>query len=110
MQTTIVPNIKQLPRIPHPGEIYLSIDLAMADPGKVWELAKELGFTPELAYLPTSLGIEIHALLHHEQRQLGSLLDTNDFDDRIESLMEAGINPDAIRIVYGKERSLQSKL
>jgi hypothetical protein len=105
MQTTIVPNIKQLPRIPRSGEIYLSIDLAMADPGSVWELAKLLGFAPELAYLPTTRGIEIHALLHHEQRQLSSLLDTDDFDERIESLMAGGIDPDAIRFVYGRERS-----
>lgn len=109
MQTTIVPSIKQLPRIPRSGEIYLSVDLAMADPGRVWELAKLLELTPELAYLPTTRGIEIHALLHHEQRQLSSLLDTEDFDERIESLMSGGINPDAIRFVYGRERSPQSK-
>lgn len=105
MQTATIPNVRQLPRVPSPGELYLSINLAMADPGQVWELARQLGFTPELAYLPTTTGIEIHALLHHGVRQLGSLLDTNEFDDRIESLMEAGINSEAIRFVYGKGRA-----
>ncbi|GAB4379710.1 MAG: hypothetical protein Kow00121_34390 [Elainellaceae cyanobacterium] len=105
MQTTTIPNVRQLPRVPKPGELYLSINLATADPGQVWELARQLGFTPELAYLPTTAGIEIHALLHHEERQLGSLLDIHEFDDRLEQLMEAGINPEAIRFVYGKGRA-----
>ncbi len=104
MQTTTVPNVKQLPRIPKPGELYLSINLAMADPGQVWQLAKQLGFIPELAYLPMTVGIEIHGLLLHEESQLGSLLDANEYDGRIESLLEAGINSDAIRFVYGRGR------
>lgn len=104
MQTATIPNVRQLPRVPKSGELYLSVNLAMADPGQVWELARQLGFTPELAYLPTTAGIEVHALLHHGERQLGSLLDTNEFDDRIENLMEAGISPEAIRFVYGKGR------
>lgn len=104
MQTTTIPNVRQLPKVPQTGYLYLSINLAMADPGRVWELAKQLGFTPELAYLPTATGIEIHALLHHTQCQLSSLSETNEFDERIEALMEAGIAPDAIRFVYGKGR------
>ncbi|MBV9389441.1 MAG: hypothetical protein JOZ78_23715 [Chroococcidiopsidaceae cyanobacterium CP_BM_ER_R8_30] len=101
MQTT-VPNVKQLPIIPKQGELYLSINLALADPGQVWQLAKQLGFIPELAYLPTTVGIEIHALLLQEKSQLSSLLDANEYDARIESLLEAGINSDAIRFVYGR--------
>lgn len=107
MQTTI-PNVKQLPRIPKQGELYLSINLAMADPGQVWQLAKQLGFIPELAYLPTTVGIEIHALLLHEKSHLSSLLDTNEYDAQIESLLEAGINSDAIRFVYGRAEYLHS--
>ncbi len=63
MQSATIPHVKQLPRVPKQGELYLSINLATADPGQVWALAKQLGFTPELAYLPTTAGIEIHALL-----------------------------------------------
>lgn len=101
MQTTTVPNVKQLPRIPKQGEFYLSINLAMVDPGQVWQLAEQLGFIPELSYLPTTVGIEIHALLLHKKSQLGSLLNANEYDNQIESLLEAGINSDAIRFVYG---------
>ncbi|PSB15970.1 hypothetical protein C7B61_00935 [filamentous cyanobacterium CCP1] len=100
-----IPNVRQLPRVPQQGEVYLSVNLAMADPGYVWELARQLGFTPELAYLPTTAGVEIHALLHHDVRQFSSLLNTNEFDDHIERLMEAGINPEALRFVYGKGRT-----
>ena len=102
MQATTIPNVKQLPRIPKQGEIYLSINLAMADPGQVWQLAKQLGFIPELVYLPTTVGIEIHALLLYEKSQLSSLVDANEYDARLESLLEAGINLDAIRFVYGR--------
>jgi hypothetical protein len=94
--------IHLLPRVPKQGELYLSINLVRTDPGHVWELAKQLGFTPELAYLPTTAGIEIHALLHYSETTISSLLEINEFDQRIESLMEAGINPDGIRFVYGR--------
>ncbi|HEY9664164.1 MAG TPA: hypothetical protein V6C65_37445 [Allocoleopsis sp.] len=106
MQTTTIPNVRQLPKIPQAGELYLSINLALADPGLVWQLAKQIGFTPELAYLPTAMGIEIHALLHHQVCQIGSLANTQEFDDRIEQFMEAGIPSEAIRFVYGKGRSI----
>ena len=108
MQTATIPNVRQLPRVPKPGELYLSINLAMSDPGQVWEWSKQFGFNPELAYLPTTAGIEIHALLHYEQRSLSSLLEANEFDEQIELLMETGLDPDAIRFVYGKGRTLAS--
>lgn len=106
MQTMTIPNVRQLPRVPKSGELYLSINLAMADPGQVWEIAKQLGFAPELAYLPTTAGIEIHALLHHGERQLDSLSDSQEFDESIDALIEAGIQPDAVRLVYGRGRSI----
>jgi hypothetical protein len=78
------------------GEISLRVRIDGED--------SQLEFTPELAYLPTTAGIEIHALLHHEQRQLSSLLETDEYDERIESLIDAGIDPKAIRLVYSKGR------
>jgi hypothetical protein len=56
-------------------------------------------------YLSTYTGIEIHALLHYEERQLDSLLEPNELDERIERLIEFVINPDAIRFVYGIQPS-----
>ncbi|MBD2462284.1 hypothetical protein H6G89_14645 [Oscillatoria sp. FACHB-1407] len=100
-QTTIIPNIKQLPRIPKRGTIYVSVNLAIADPGKVWELAKQLGFSPELAYLETRAGIEIHALLHESELQIQSLAESHGLDPQIEGLMDGGIDPEALRIAYG---------
>jgi hypothetical protein len=84
------------------GAAVITVNLALADPGLVWELSRQLGFSPELAYLPTVMGIEIHALLHQEIRQVDSLAEIDEFDPRIDRLIEAGIDSEGIRFVYGR--------
>lgn len=108
MQTIAIPNLKQIPPIPEPGSVYLSINLAHISPGLVWELSRQLSLSPELVYLSTLRGIEIHALLHHEQRQPDSVLG-DDFDLLTDSLVDAGIDSTAIRFVYGGRRMVPSE-
>lgn len=105
MQAIAIPDLKQIPSVPEPGSVYLSVNLAQSNPGRVWELAKQLGLSPELVYMPTLRGVEIHALLHHEQRQPGSLLGS-DFDELTDALIDGGIDSQAIRFVYGGGRAV----
>lgn len=107
MQAIAVPDLKQLPPIPESGSVYLSVNLAHVSPGLVWELARQLSLSPELVYMPTLRGVEIHALLHHEQRQPDSLLGS-DFDQLTDALVDGGIDSAAIRFVYGGRRAVSA--
>jgi len=97
--TVTIQGIKQLSYPPHKGEHYLSINLALVDPAEVWEIARELGFKPELVQIVNRLGIEIHALLFHEQTN-GEPLVTPELDTQIDELAER-INSDAIKHTFG---------
>lgn len=108
MQTIAIPDLKQIPPIPEPGSVYLSVNLAHISPGLVWELSRHLSLSPELVYLSTLRGVEIHALLHYEQRQPDSLLG-DDFDSLTDALVDAGIDSTAIRFVYGGGRTVASE-
>ena len=99
MATATIQGIKQLSYPPHKGEHYLSVNLALVDPAKVWEVAKGLGFKPELVQISKRSEIEIHALLFHEQTS-GGPLEISELDTRIDQLADQ-INTDAIRHTYG---------
>jgi hypothetical protein len=105
VMTETVQGIKAIPTIPRNAEIYISINLALADPGTTWQLAKEQGFNPQIVYLTYRTGIEIHALLHHEQRPKGEVLG-EEFEERLNALKEGGIDSNAIRVVYGGPRPI----
>jgi len=94
-----IQGIKQLLYPPYKGEHYLSINLALVDPAEVWEVARTLGFKPELVQISKRAGIEIHALLFHEQTS-GEPLETSELDAKIDHLA-AQINTDAIQHTYG---------
>lgn len=105
MQAVAIPDLKQLPPIPEPGSVYLSVNLAHVSPGLVWELARQFGLSPELVYMRTLRGVEIHALMHHEQRAVGSLLG-NELGNWVDALVDGGIDSQAIRFVYGGGRAV----
>ncbi len=105
VMTETVQGIKAIPTIPNAGELYISINLALVDPGTTWQLAKEQGFIPQIVYLTYRSGIEIHALLHHEKRPKGEILG-EEFEERLNALEEGGIDSDAIRVVFGGPRSI----
>ena len=99
MTTATIQGIKSIPYIPKRGEHYLSVNLAIADPAQVWEIAKELGFKPELVQITNRFGIEIHALLFSEQLD-GQPIGWTDLDSKIDELADR-IENRAIRHVYG---------
>ena len=46
--TAVIDGIRTIPFIPPKGIRYLSINLALALPSDVWQLAESLGFNPNL--------------------------------------------------------------
>jgi hypothetical protein len=94
-----IQGIKQLSYPPQKGEHYLSVNLALVNPAEVWKVAQEIGLTPELAQINQRSGIEVHALLFHEQTT-GDPLEISELDTKIDQLADQ-INTDAIRHTYG---------
>jgi hypothetical protein len=97
--TAMISGIRQLSYPPGKGEHYLSVNLALVDPARVWEVAKELAFQPELVQIDGWFGIEIHALLFHE-RTSGEPIHTTNLDAKIDRLADC-IDTEAIRHTYG---------
>ena len=97
--TAKIQGIRQLSYPPQKGEHYLSVNLALVDPAEVWKVAREIGFKPELAQINKRAGIEIHALLFHEQTS-GEPLEISELDTKIDQLADQ-INTNAIRHTYG---------
>jgi len=107
MSTAIAsPHIQGLKALSYPpaqGEHYLSVNLAkVADVVRVFDLANQLGFKPELVQISDRRGVtEIHALLFHEQGVASSPLEGNsELSQRVDELADE-INTDAIRHTYG---------
>jgi hypothetical protein len=98
--TPPIQGLKALNYPPNLGEHYLSVDLAQVeDVIRVFDLAKELGFSAELVQISTGAGTtEIHALLFYEQTNGEPFVAT--LDDQLYRLAEE-INTDAIRHCYG---------
>ena len=97
--TAVVQGIRSISFIPRKGEHSLSVNLALVEPALVWEVAKKLGFHPELIQISSRFGTEIHALLFSEQTD-GEPLGWTELDTKIELLADQ-IDYSAIRHVYG---------
>jgi hypothetical protein len=63
---TKIEGIQTLKGIPEQGKRFLSVNLALVDVAELMDIAKELGFKPQLVQMPCVTHIEIHALLWHE--------------------------------------------
>ena len=97
MTVATIEGIKTIPALPHKGEQYLSVNLALVSLPELVTVATELGFTTELVQIAYPVGAsEIHALLW------GGMMNDVPFDinQRIDTL--AGRIPTAsIRSVRG---------
>ena len=94
---TAVQGIRTLHFIPQKGEHQLSVNLALADAAAVFEMARSLGFAPEIVQIPTRSGIEIHALLLCAPEPPDQFFALS---DRLDEWCDR-INFDAVRHVYG---------
>ena len=91
-----IDGIKILGAIPEKGKRFLSVNLALVDVVELMDIAKELGFKPELVQMQYSTHTQIHALLWH-----GAIIDTPpNLEARVDELATR-INTDAIRYATG---------
>lgn len=97
--TPIIEGVKTIPFVPRKGERYLSINLAIVDLSDALDVARNLGFKPELVQIAHRSGTEIHALLHYEQTDGETMKRNLILDSKIEELADR-IDDQAIRHVY----------
>lgn len=91
-----IEGIKILGAIPEQGKRFLSVNLALVDVAQLMDIARELGFKPELVQMQYAKHTEIHALLWH-----GAIKDTPpDLEAKVDELASR-INTDAIRYAAG---------
>lgn len=99
MATTTVRDLRTVRYAPSPGVHQLSINLGLADAATVFEFAHENGLRFEIVQIPTTQGIEIHALLLSEQVESSPF--GSELSDKLDELATR-INSVAIRHVYGR--------
>lgn len=97
--TAPIQGIRSMQFIPRKGEHRLSVNLVIADASHVFKMAEILSFKPELVQLETRFGVELHALLLHEQTD-GNPMSWPELDRKVEQLADL-INPQAIAHTYG---------
>jgi hypothetical protein len=97
MTTATINGLKTIAAIPKPGQQILSVNLSLVDFIQLSDIAKQLGFRPEVVQLARRTRTEIHALLWQ-----GDMLQAPaDLANKIDALAEL-INPDAIYSVRGR--------
>jgi hypothetical protein len=85
MTLAIAKEIRTIDLVPKKGQRVLSVNLAGLDVGEVWQVAKAMGFVPELVHLRFSAtAVQTHALLWE-----GAIVDTpSDMDDKFDELWD----------------------
>jgi hypothetical protein len=93
--------LRTLSFVPKKGHRTFSVNLKMVDVGELWQIAKDMGFQPELIHLRYADETpQVHALLWE-----GALGDQpSDLEDHYDALAEM-IDPDAIYFAAGRSRS-----
>ncbi|MBD1853953.1 hypothetical protein H6F87_28985 [Cyanobacteria bacterium FACHB-502] len=91
-------SIRTVSGIPPAGQRHLSVNLAIVSLKDALEIAKDLGFTPQLVLVNYRSGIsEIHALFWE-----GAIEETPaNWDETIDQLADR-VNPDGIRHCWGR--------
>ena len=101
MPITLEPTVRNLSFVPKKGHRIFSVNLTMVDVGELWQIAKAMGFQPELIHLRYADETpQVHALLwegpiEHQPSNL---------DDQYDALGEM-IDPDAIYFAAGRSQS-----
>jgi hypothetical protein len=104
MTATMAPaieGIKTFRGIPSPGMSYLSVNLARVDAAELMEIAKRLGFKPEIVQVPLKNHTELWALLWH-----GAIADEPaDLEGKWDELCDL-IDSDATHLSRGQSGSV----
>jgi hypothetical protein len=101
MPITLERTVRNLSFVPKKGHRIFSVNLKMVDVGELWQIAKEMGFQPELIHLRYADETpQVHALLWE-----GALTDQpSDLEDQYDALGEM-IDPDAIYFAAGRSQA-----
>jgi hypothetical protein len=98
--TPTIEGIKTFRGVPAPGMSYLSVNLAGLDATDLIELAKRLGFKPEIVQVPLRNHTELWALLWH-----GAIdAEPADLEDKWDELCDC-IDADATHLSRGQSRA-----
>ncbi len=91
--------------IPKKGYRIFSVNLKMVDVGEFWQIAKEMGFQPELIHLRYANEMpQVHALLWE-----GAIADQpSNLEEQYDALGEL-IDPDSIYFAAGRSQSEYQK-
>jgi hypothetical protein len=97
--TPTIEGIKTFRGIPRQGMAYLSVNLAMVNPAELMEIARRMGFDPEIVQVPLKNHTELWALLWH-----GAIADEPaDLEAKWEELCDR-VDPDATHLSRGQMR------
>jgi hypothetical protein len=101
MPITLERAVRNLSFVPKKGHRIFSVNLKMVDVGELWQIAKDMGFQPELIHLRYAEEMpQVHALLWE-----GTLADQpSNLEDHYDALAEM-IDPDAIYFAAGRSQS-----
>lgn len=96
MTTATIEGIKLLSPVPKQGYRFLSVNLALVDLVDLSELARTLGFKPELVQIHYRSGTQVHALLWHGEIAATPM----DMAEKVDQLAEH-VDTAAIRYATG---------
>jgi hypothetical protein len=100
MPVTLERTVRNLSFVPKKGHRIFSVNLKMVDVGELWQIAKEMGFQPELIHLRYADETpQVHVLLWE-----GALTDQPlNLEAQYDQLGET-IDPDAIYFAAGRSQ------
>ena len=101
MTPTLERTVRNLSFVPKKGHRIFSVNLKMVDVGELWQIAKEMGFQPELIHLRYAEETpQVHALLWE-----GAIVDQpSNLEEQYDTLGKM-IDPDAIYFAAGRSQS-----
>ncbi len=95
-----ITGIRTFRSIPEKGMRFLSVNLSMVDVTELMEIAKRLGFKPELVQMPMKDHTQLHALLWHGPIET-TPADLEERYDELTDLVDSG----AVRYASGQSHA-----
>lgn len=103
-----VQGLRALSPIPKQGTRFLSVNAAVADVGRLWQMAQDMDLSPELVQIPYRDGTEVHVLFWQgamvEDRPSGSNAGAPGNLESVFDELCGQFGSDAVRYASGRER------